>query len=136
MFVDITSMKFFRVSIQMIEFDCVIIILLIFIDPLKTSFVYAGTSSIENKNNSCFYFIFFCRNVRWSLLSLFALFDLPVSLQNRLLHLICSIDDQQTVTGSPIFIPSSRIRILRIVFFYSSRELYHHGSNAEFINTK
>jgi len=39
-----------------------------------------------------------CRNVRWSLLSLFALFDLPLSLQNRLLHLICSIPDGESVT--------------------------------------
>ena len=39
------------------------------------------------------------RNVRWSLLSLFALFDLPSSLQNRLLHLICSIDDNELITG-------------------------------------
>ncbi|UJR33312.1 hypothetical protein I4U23_020762 [Adineta vaga] len=39
-----------------------------------------------------------CRNVRWSLLSLFALFDLPSSLQNRLLHLICSISDDESVT--------------------------------------
>ncbi|CAF0898086.1 unnamed protein product [Adineta steineri] len=39
-----------------------------------------------------------CRNVRWSLLSLFALFDLPQSLQYRLLHLICSIPDDEPVT--------------------------------------
>ena len=41
-----------------------------------------------------------CRNVRWSLLSLFALFDLPISLQYRLLHLICSIPDDEPVTGN------------------------------------
>ncbi|CAF3443010.1 unnamed protein product [Rotaria socialis] len=41
-----------------------------------------------------------CRNVRWSLLSLFALFDLPQSLQYRLLHLICSIPDDEPVTGN------------------------------------
>ncbi|CAF0819959.1 unnamed protein product [Rotaria sordida] len=39
-----------------------------------------------------------CRNVRWSLLSLFALFDLPQSLQYRLLHLICSIPDDEQIT--------------------------------------
>ena len=49
------------------------------------------------------YLLLLNRNVRWSLLSLFALFDLPSSLQNRLLHLICSIPDDEPVTGNELF---------------------------------
>ncbi len=70
----------------------------IFIDQLKILFDNAGKREIIRKFS--IKLIYLNRNVRWSLLSLFALFDLPPSLQYRLLHLICSIPDDEPVTGN------------------------------------
>jgi hypothetical protein len=82
----------------MIEYVYEIIILRISTDRLKISFDNAGKEYISMNSPKSENILF--RNVRWSLLSLFALFDLPPSLQYRLLHLICSIPDDEPVTGN------------------------------------
>ncbi|CAF1344727.1 unnamed protein product, partial [Didymodactylos carnosus] len=52
------------------------------------AYIYRSVESIISK----------ARNVRWNLLSLFALFDLPSPVRTRLLHIICSISDNEIIT--------------------------------------